>query len=114
MKASRPVMTPIREAAAGEECTMHVAGVCNYRHDTTALAHARWVGNCGAGMKPTDLQAFFACSECNRWTDSPSTSETADREQYESDRNWYAIRAIVRTQHRLIDKGIITVKGIQQ
>lgn len=113
IKRSRAKPTPMRKAAAGEGCTMQVAGVCNYQPDTVVLAHLRWIGDCGVGIKPTDLQAVFACSECNRWTDSPTVAETADRQRYESDRNFYALRAIVRTQLRMVAKGIITVKGMQ-
>jgi Ni,Fe-hydrogenase I small subunit len=105
-------MTPLRKSAQGEGCTMQVAGVCNHNPETVILAHLRWLGDCGGSFKPTDLQACFACSECNRWTDSPTHAETADRAQYESDRNFYALRAVVRTQLRMVAKGLITVKGM--
>lgn len=97
----------ITQAAKGEECTMNVAGVCNYNSATTVLIHFRWIGDCGGSQKPPDLQAAFGCSECNRWTDSPTPKErNAD---YESDRNFYAIRAMSKTLQRLIERGILKV-----
>lgn len=113
IKRSRAKATPVRKSAAGEGCTMQVAGVCNGQAETVVLAHFRWLGDCGAGIKPSDLQAAYACSECNRWTDSPTPAETADRLQYEADRNFYALRAMIRTLLRMVAKGIITVKGMQ-
>ncbi|MFC4526389.1 DUF1364 family protein [Dyella halodurans] len=109
-RSSRPKMTPARKAAAGEDCTLNVAGVCNYNAETVILAHFRWLGDCGGSMKPTDLQAAYGCSECNRWTDSPTPAER--NATYESDRNFYALRAMVRTQLRMVAKGIIQVKGV--
>ncbi|KAF1009510.1 MAG: putative nuclease YbcO [Luteibacter sp.] len=112
VKRSRPKMTPLRKSANGEGCTFNVAGVCNYDPKTVVLVHMRWLGDCGGSLKPTDLQAAYGCSECNRWTDSPSKAETVDRKAYEDLRNFYALRALVRTQQRMVAKGIITVKGI--
>lgn len=105
--------TPLRKSAKLEGCTMEVAGVCNHNDETVVLAHFRWLGDCGGSFKPTDLQGAYACSECNRWTDSPTVAETADRAQYEADRNFYAIRAMVRTWLRMIAKGLIVVKGMK-
>ena len=99
----------IRQSAKGELCTMQVVGVCNNNPETTVFAHFRWIGGCGTGIKPSDLQGGFACSECNRWTDSPTPKER-DAE-YESDRNFYAARSIARTIERLYEKGIISIRG---
>ncbi|MET4675903.1 MULTISPECIES: nuclease domain-containing protein [unclassified Luteibacter] len=112
MRASRPAMTPLRKSAQDEGCTIRKAGVCLYDPKTVVLAHLRWLGDCGGSLKPMDLQAVYACSECNRWTDSPSVSETRDRAAYEAERNFYCLRALVRTWMRMIAKGLITVKGI--
>lgn len=112
MKRTRSASTPLRKSAKGEGCTMNVAGVCNYDSSTVVLAHFRWLGDCGASFKPTDLQGGFACSECNRWTDSPTPAETADRAAYEAARDFYALRSIVRTLLRMVAKGLITVKGM--
>jgi hypothetical protein len=112
LSKSRPKMTPLRRSAKDEGCTFNVAGVCNYDARTVVLTHMRWLGDCGGSFKPTDLQAAYGCSECNRWTDSPTVVETRDRAAYEALRNFYALRALVRTQLRMVAKGLITVKGV--
>lgn len=101
-RKSRPPMTAERKGARGMPCLLNVANVCTYDKSTTILAHFRWLGECGTGKKPPDTQAAHACSECNRWTDSPTPAETSNRLQYESDRNFYAARALARM--RLLDK----------
>lgn len=83
-----------RRDARGRQCLMNVATVCNYDPDTTVLIHLRWLGDCGTGLKPGDWQAVHGCSECNRWTDSPTPRERDD--DYECDRNFYAARALAR------------------
>ena len=112
LRASRPAMTPLRKSAQDEGCTIQKAGVCLYDPKTVVLAHLRWLGDCGGSLKPMDLQAVYACAECNRWTDSPSVTETRDRAAYEAERDFYCLRALVRTWMRMITKGLITVKGI--
>lgn len=86
--------TKARQAARDQPCLMNVAGVCNYNPETTVLIHLRWLGDCGTGAKPGDWQAVHGCSECNRWTDSPTPRERDD--EYESNRNFYAARALAR------------------
>lgn len=75
-------------------CLMNVANVCSYDPEKTVLIHFRWLGECGTGFKPPDEQGVHGCSECNRWTDSPTPRER--NETYESDRNFYAARALAR------------------
>lgn len=102
LRKSRPKSSPERKAARGKPCLFNVANVCNYDSATVVLVHLRWLGNCGTGAKPSDYQAVHGCSECNRWTDSPTPTEAADREKYESDRNYYAARGLVRM--RLLER----------
>lgn len=99
----------ITKSARGEACTLNVAGVCNGNPETTVFAHFRWLGDCGTGIKPSDVQGAYACSECNRWTDSPTPKER--RPDYESDRNFYAARAQARTIARLVEKGILQIRS---
>lgn len=113
MRTARPAMTPLRKSAQDENCTIQKAGVCLHDPKTVVLAHLRWLGDCGGSLKPMDIQAVFACSECNRWTDSPTVAETRDRSAYEAERDFYCLRALVRTWMRMIAKGLITVKGIE-
>lgn len=94
-------------AAKGEPCTMRVPGVCNGDPETTVFIHFRWIGDCGTGIKPSALQGAFGCSACNAWTDSPTPRQR--HENYESDRNWHGIRAMVSTQMRLIEMGKLKI-----
>jgi hypothetical protein len=92
-------MTDLRKLARGQPCFLNVAGVCNYNPETTVLAHFRWLGNCGTGIKPPDTQGAPACDACNRWTDSPTPRQVENcggRIAYERDRNLYAARALAR------------------
>lgn len=103
MRKSRPRTTAMRQSARGMPCLLNVAGVCNHNPETVVLVHFRWLGDCGTGIKPSDLQGCPACSACNAWTDSPTPAQARDRLQYESDRNFYAARALVRL--RRIEQG---------
>jgi hypothetical protein len=98
-RKSRKRSTPAQAAARGQKCLLNVSGVCNYNSETVVLVHFRWLGDCGCGIKPTDEQGCPACSACNAWTDSPTPRQARDRLQYESDRNFYAARALVRLRH---------------
>ena len=92
-------MTPLRQAARGQPCCLNVAGVCTYDPARVSLAHFRWLGNCGTGIKPPDSQGAPACDACNTWTDSPTPRQVeacGGRVAYERDRNFYAARALVR------------------
>lgn len=101
----------ITDAAKGEPCTMNVAGICNYDPQTTVFAHFRFLGDCGTGIKPSDLQGGFACFECHRWLDSPTPNERGD--DYDLDRAWYAARSMARTFKRLSELSIIKIKGYE-
>ncbi len=91
-------MSAITRSARGRPCLLNVAGVCvdAYPHERTVWVHFRWLGNCGTGIKPPDEQGCPGCDACNAWTDSPTPRQSRDRLQYESDRNFYAARALVR------------------
>lgn len=44
---------------------VRIPGICNFRPETTILAHYRLSGTCGTGMKPIDLAGSWACSCCH-------------------------------------------------
>jgi hypothetical protein len=94
MRTRAPKSTPARRAAKGQPCLLNVAGVCNYNAETTVLAHLRWLGNCGTGIKPPDACAVRSCSACHDWLDGRTKPLHPDT--YESDKNFYAARALVR------------------
>jgi len=93
--------TAIRKAARGQDCTMQVVGVCNFNPETTIHAH---FPSEIAGYKATDISGGQICSACHDWIDRRIPSDDSDRE-------FYMRRSQVRTMTRLVDMGIITVKG---
>lgn len=66
---SRWKMTLLRKSANGEDCTLSVAGVCNYDPKTVVRVRMRCLGDCGGSFEPIDLQAEYGCSEYNERTD---------------------------------------------
>lgn len=66
LKTKGPRMTPIRRAAAGQECTLRIPGVCNFDPATTVLCHSNYLGDGkGMGLKAPDTKACFGCSACH-------------------------------------------------
>lgn len=88
----------LRNSARGQECTMHVVGVCNYDPDTTVLAHINTDGSIMGGKAP-DYSACFCCSDCHAWLDQNKGSE--------EDRLFYTRRAMVRTWGKWFEQGVI-------
>ena len=65
LKSKGPLSTPIRRAARGQDCTLHLA-VCNFDPDTTVLCHSNFlVDGKGMGLKAPDTAAAFGCSACH-------------------------------------------------
>lgn len=54
-------------------------GVCNWRPETTVLAHIRLAGIAGFGQKPPDTCAVFACSDCHDMIDVRTRNGTLYR-----------------------------------
>jgi len=96
----------VRDSARGESCTVQIAGVCNYDDQTTILAHLPDESN-GMGKKADDISACYACSCCHDAIDKRITSI-----ELETDREWYLRRAMVRTWRRLVEKGVVSIKGV--
>lgn len=66
LKSKGPVMTPIRKAARGEDCTLRIPGVCNWNPETTVLCHSPYLeSGRGMGLKSSDQEAVFGCSSCH-------------------------------------------------
>ena len=97
-------MSKIRKSARGQQCQIRLAGICNHNSETVVLAHYRMAGTCGMGMKPSDIQAAYACSRCHDASDgrlktdlSPDEIQTAFAE------------GVMRTQQILIKQGLLKV-----
>ena len=94
--------TPLRRAAEGKECTMNVAGVCNYDPSTTIPAHINFEGGCMGG-KTDDISLADCCFDCHQWYDNEDGTE--------EERHFYGARAVLRTLKRRVNEGLITIKG---
>jgi hypothetical protein len=94
----------LRASARGRDCTIRLEGVCNFDPETTVLAHYRMVGYSGAGYKPPDFMAAFACSACH---------DAVDRRRFlDLEREHVALahlRGVLRTQAYWFDHGFITI-----
>lgn len=58
-------MTDLRKLARGQDCQVRIPAVCNFNPETTVLAHLRRANVAGAGQKPPDSCAVWACSACH-------------------------------------------------
>ena len=95
----------VRGSAMGEACTLQIARVCNGDWTTTVLAHLPDETN-GTGTKSDDISACYACHTCHQLIDTPGGPRLSSE-----DREWYMRRAMIRTWRRLIQTGIVTIKG---
>ncbi len=97
----------IMDAAKGEQCTLNMVGVCIHDPETSVMAHLP-DGTGGSNRLTGPLSIAIACYACHGELDSPSNH----RQVTELDREFYMRRGLMRTLDRLIDKGLIQVKGL--
>lgn len=94
----------ILDSANGEDCTLQIAGVCNFNPKTTVAAHSNMhEDGKGAGTKAHDIFTCYACSACHEWLDGGYV-----RDGYTSDfvaQEFH--KALKRTWLRLIQKGVL-------
>ncbi len=95
----------LRNSARGQDCTLQIAGVCNYNPETTVLAHLPDESH-GMGHKADDISAAFACSSCHDCIDGRHTVKLTGE-----DREFYLRRGQTRTLRHWVDAGLVTVKG---
>lgn len=90
-----------RDSARDELCLVRVPGVCNGDPATTVLAHLN-----GGGMaaKHHDIHGAYACSACHSWLDGGYVRDS-DR----ATRDLLHLQGVIRTQLRLMDKGLLVV-----
>jgi len=103
----------IRDSARGEQCTLQIVGICCGQPETTVLAHLPDESH-GMGKKSDDISACYACASCHDAADSRKAGLWSDDDwcEFQQHKDWYFRRAMVRTWRRLIEKGIITIKGV--
>ncbi|WP_414501279.1 nuclease domain-containing protein [Zymobacter sp. IVIA_12111.31 C1] len=99
----RIVSKAMRASARDERCTLGILGVCNERTDTTVLCQSH-----GLARKSDDLSACYGCSACHDVIDGRVPWPSEEKAHAE----WYMRRAQIRTLVRMVEKGIITIKGV--
>ena len=107
-KTTRIESKHIRNAARGEQCTLGIIGVCNGNSETTVLAHLPDESH-GVGRKSNDISAAFCCSACHDCIDGRAKWPHGDA----GPREWYMRRGQNRTLLRLIELGVVTIKGVK-
>lgn len=94
-------------SARDQECTLQVAGFQCAPNETVVLAHIPLMGNHGAGLKPDDVCAAYACATYHDLLDGriPGLPKGS------TDWYFYALRGLARTLREMVDAGILTIKG---
>lgn len=99
-KQKRIISKKITQSARGEDCTLRIAGVCNHDPETVVFAH---MNGGGMGTKHHDIHGFFSCSSCHDFIDGRGGCTHDSRMNYSHEK----LRAMVETQSKLLQKGII-------
>ncbi len=73
----------LRQNARGRECVVRLVGICNGNSETTVLAHLKRGGWCGT-VKPPDICAVWACSDCHSEIDGRTHRSGLTREQIDA------------------------------
>jgi Protein of unknown function (DUF1364) len=94
-------MSILRNSAKNRDCQVRLPFVCNYRNETTVLAH---LGGAGMGIKRDDIHAAFCCSNCHDVIDGRVGFDT---ELNREDIQIYFYQAIIRTQEIWLKEGLI-------
>lgn len=97
--------TKIRQSARGEYCQVRIPAHCNGNTETTVLAH---LNGGGMGMKHQDIFAAYCCSACHDLYDGRTKSANYSRDQI----NMMFYQGVIRTQAKLIEKGLLIIKGV--
>lgn len=94
----------LTNSAKGEQCTLRIPGVCNFNPETTVFAH---MNGGGMGYKHHDIHGCYACSDCHDWLDRrydhPAAGISIARRECDF------LRAMIETQTKLLQKGLIKV-----
>ncbi|WLD56901.1 DUF1364 domain-containing protein [Salinispirillum sp. LH 10-3-1] len=98
------VSKKLRNSARGQDCTLNIAGVCNYNPETVVLAHLPDESK-GMGTKADDISACFACSACHDYIDGRAGGKMALQ-----DTEWYMRRAMVRTWRVWVESKLLLIK----
>ena len=87
--------TKVQKSARYQDCTLELAGLCNYDLSTTVLAHISFKYGTDKRNRPNERNAVYACSACHDAIGSWN-------EEYGME----IARALVRTAERRDELGI--------
>ena len=93
----------ITSAARGQECTLNIAGWCNYNPLTVVFCHFPDESH-GMAMKSSDLSGGFGCCSCHDAVDGRVRCD-----EFTNHRDWYLRRSQTRTMSALVDLGVIKI-----
>lgn len=99
---ARPVGKSIRASANGKPCSLRLQG-CDLS-GTTVLAHIRTTGT-GAGRKPSDSMAVYACAHCHDVIDGRKEIGMMPKEIQER-----VIKGLAETHDQLINEGLLVLR----
>lgn len=96
-------MSKITDSARGEECTVRLIG-CNRNPETTVFAHLSGIrfGH-GVGKKVSNLHGAYCCSSCHDLLDGRVKNNYYTKDELKLAH----LEAVIETQIKLIDKGLI-------
>ena len=94
-------MSKITESARNEECLVYAPGVMVHDKETVVLAH---LNGYGKSIKDHDMFSAYACHLCHRWLDFEYA-----KTHTKSERNAIHNEAVIRTQRKLLQKGLIKI-----
>ena len=95
----------IRDSARGENCTVQIYPYCRDNPETVVLAHLPSEDH-GMALKSPDFWAAYACDLCHSIIDGREKTVLPAEEIRAC-----MYRGLYRTQKRLIEKGLMKVKG---
>ena len=98
----------LTQSAKDESCTLNIVGVCNHHQETTVWCHLS-DGSGGSNKLTGVLNGCYGCSSCHDEIDG----RTGYKLTTELQREFYMRRANKRTINRLIEKELVTVKGLK-
>lgn len=95
----------LRDSARDELCTLNIVAVCNYDSMTTVLCHLPDESH-GMALKADDISSCYGCAACHAAIDGRLKFDLSEEE-----RQFYMRRAQIRTLRRMVEKGLISIKG---
>ena len=93
------VSKKIRNSARDEDCSLRLINICNGNPETTIFCHVNTVFK-GVGIKSPDLFGVYGCSSCHDALDGKAKSAVDPQD---------ILDAMVETQMKLVEKGLITI-----